>query len=322
MSRFQEQQQGVARRDGADAGVVNEAMKEVSSKLWQRERQFTLVLPSHINTKTWLATTLAALRRDEKGRLALAAREYWDDFMVALFRAAQMGLEPGTEQYYLTIRKGRIAGVPGYQGEIEMIYRAGAVSSVVAQIVHENDRFSWNPRVGGAPDHEASWFGDRGPMVGVYAYAVMKDGAVSNPVILNRSDIQKIRTVSDAADSGYSPWSKWEESMWLKSAAHRLRKWVPTSSEYVGGQTRAVAGAEADVRGRAAIPTQYLAAAEEFDPDLAVDQRALAPSTPPQGVQQAQRRPQVSQQRQAPPQALEQGEYDPTVEPGWAGVDK
>jgi recombination protein RecT len=258
------------------------------------------VLPSHVSVRAWLATAIAALRREPK--LWAAAASDTDALLIALFRAAQMGLEPGTEQYYLTVRKGKIQGIPGYQGEIEMIYRAGAVASVVVQIVYQNDQFSWDPKTKLPPSHTGpggDWFADRGPARGVYAYALMKDGAVSNVVILGPGDIAKIRAASDGAGTGWSPWNQWEDSMWLKSAAHRLRKWVPTSSEYVGGQARAIAGAQADVRGRAAIPEQFVAAAIEHDDDV---------STPPRGLPQA---------RVDDVPAVEAGEYDPTVAEDW-----
>jgi recombination protein RecT len=104
--------------------------------------------------------------------------------MGALMDAARLGLEPGTEQYYLTPRKvkGRleIQGIRGYQGEIELIYRAGAVSSVIVEVVYSNDKFRVRPGRDERPIHEIDWDADdRGELRLVYAYAVMKDGATS-----------------------------------------------------------------------------------------------------------------------------------------------
>jgi recombination protein RecT len=77
--------------------------------------------------------------------------------MVALLDAARQGLEPGTEQYYLTVRSGKVLGVRGYQGEIELIYRAGAVSSVIAEVVYDQRqvRLPAGPRR--KPRHEIDW---------------------------------------------------------------------------------------------------------------------------------------------------------------------
>src|SRR5690606_13126209 len=90
--------------------------------------------------------------------------------------------------------------------------------------------------------HEIDWDAeDRGPLRLVYAYAIMKDGATSKVVVLNRAQVKKAKAMSQGSDSPYSPWQKHEEAMWMKTAAHRLTKWVPTSAEYMREQLRAQA---------------------------------------------------------------------------------
>lgn len=204
---------------------------------------FAAVLPSHVRPETWVRLAQGVLRRDPK--LAEAAAANPGSLLTALLDAARQGLEPGTEQFYLVPfkNKGRleVQGIRGYQGEVELIYRAGAVSSIVVKAVRANDRFDYRPGVTDRPVHEPDWFGERGELIGVYAYAVMKDGATSNVVILNRDDIARIKRSSQSAGSEHSPWRNHEEAMYLKSAARQLRKWVPTSAEYRREQMRAAA---------------------------------------------------------------------------------
>jgi recombination protein RecT len=139
--------------------------------------------------------------------------------------------------------------VRGYQGEIELMYRAGAVSSVIAEVVREKDHFAYRPGHDDRPRHDIDWdLDDRGDLRLVYAYALMKDGAVSKVVVLNRGHIAKARAKSDSASESWSPWNTDEESMWLKTASHRLTKWVPTSAEYLREQHRAKAVAVAEQR--------------------------------------------------------------------------
>ncbi len=223
---------------------------------------FAAVLPSHITRpETWIRVAQGALKKgkriaDGRTELEVAADNNRGVFLATLLDAARMGLEPGTEQYYLTARKNRnngnrteILGIVGYQGYIELMYRAGAVSSVVADVVHRNDLFVWKPgqldtvsppRWAGPmtmPLHEVDWDADdRGALRLTYAYAVMKDGATSKVVVLNRADISRIRAKSPSAKAERSPWTTDEGSMWLKSAVRQLRKWVPTSAEYVDHQ--------------------------------------------------------------------------------------
>ena len=161
---------------------------------------------------------------------------------MALSEAAQLGLMPGTDEYYLTPKAGKVLGVVGYQGEVELMYRAGAVSSVIVENVYQNDKFSWNPGTMTKPLHEVDWFGgDRGKIIGSYAYAIMKDGAVSKVVVVDKARIDRAKSASASASSGKnSPWTTDEAAMILKTAAHDLAKWVPTSAEYIREQVRAV----------------------------------------------------------------------------------
>jgi recombination protein RecT len=232
----------IATRDTSPAGMVR-----------AYSRDFASVLPSHIKAETWVRLAQGALKKGKKGgdgrfELETAAANNPGVFLAALLDAARLGLEPGTEQYYLTPRKvgGRpeILGIVGYQGHIELMYRAGAISSVVAEAVYSKDRFHYTPGVDGVPQHEIDWDSDdRGTLRLVYAYARMKDGAVSRVVVLNRAAIERIKASSQGANSEYSPWTKHEEAMWLKSAVRQLQKWVPTSAEYRREILRATAEA-------------------------------------------------------------------------------
>ncbi|OJY47632.1 recombinase RecT [Pseudonocardia sp. 73-21] len=212
---------------------------------------FGAVLPSHVKPEQWVRVAQGALKRgkkydgDRSGRteLEVAAGNNPAVFLASLLDAARLGLEPGTEQYYLTPRKVKgkleILGIVGYQGHIELMYRAGAVASVVAEVVYTGDRFDYQPGVDERPRHFIDWDSDnRGDLRLVYAYAVMKDGATSKVVVLNRSAIARIKKSATGADSPYSPWTTNPDAMWLKSAVRQLAKWVPTSAEYRRQQMR------------------------------------------------------------------------------------
>jgi recombination protein RecT len=216
---------------------------------------FARVLPSHIRAETWVRLAQGALRRGKRiadksspdcgmFELEIAARNNTGVFLAALLDAARLGLDPASEQYYLTPRKvkGRleILGIVGYQGYIELMYRSGAVASVVAEVVHANDRYRYRRGIDTVPLHEFTPFSsddERGPLIGVYAYARMigdpaGPSPVSRVIELSAGDIAAIRAVNPGSSDEYSPWVRWPKSMWLKSAVRQLRKWVPTSPEY------------------------------------------------------------------------------------------
>lgn len=249
--------QAVAQRDSSPGALIK-----------QYSTSFASVLPTHIKADTWVRLAQGALKKGKRVdnnpknpfELEVAAANNPGVFLAALLDAARQGLEPGTEQYYLTPRKvgGRleILGIVGYQGYIELMYRSGAVTSVVVEVVRENDDYEFTP---GSIDHEQPprWIGPqeipyhrkskfareavRGPLIGVYAYARLVTGAVSKVVELNRDDIDRIKAVNPLSDRDYSPWVKWEKEMWLKSGARQLRKWVPTSAEFRMDLARAAA---------------------------------------------------------------------------------
>ncbi|MYS15062.1 recombinase RecT, partial [Streptomyces sp. SID4982] len=226
----------------------------------QYREEYAALVPSHVNADQWVRLAVGAIRGNKD--LEQAAKTDIGVFLRELKTAARLGLEPGTEQFYLTPRKSKahrgqkiIKGIVGYQGIIELIYRAGAVSSVVVETVRQRDTFRYVIGRDERPVHDVDWFGgDRGDLVGVYAYAVMKDGATSKVVILNRAQVMQAKAKSDGRNSEFSPWNTNEEAMWLKTAARRLAKWVPTSAEFMREQLRAQAEVAAETQSAAFAP--------------------------------------------------------------------
>ena len=233
--------------------------------MWQRKDQFTRVLPKSVDVDAFLGTAAAALYADEKKpgqktpTLMEAAAAHPLSLVTTLMRCAALGHMPGTDEYYLHVRKGKITGTEGYRGVVERMYRSGAVRKVIVREVCAKDRFRFIEGADDRPYHitgggsdgddgtGAGFFGangsrDRGPMVGAYAYAELADGAISRVVLLDRDDVMAARAASEAADSDYSPWNRLDagpdhpelrgRSMWWKTAAKRLEPWVPTSAEY------------------------------------------------------------------------------------------
>ncbi len=55
---------------------------------------------------------------------------------------------------------------------------SGEISQLKAELVHKNDAFEYDPSSEDKPVHKPDWFGDRGPAIGVYAFAILKDGSI------------------------------------------------------------------------------------------------------------------------------------------------
>jgi recombination protein RecT len=220
-------------RKQEQALVVRETMRSYRGEL-------VAALPSHLQEQGpgWLAAALAKVKAND-GLLQVASQSP-ESLIQALQEAAALGLRPGTDEYYLTPKAGKVLGVEGYQGKVERMYRAGAVESVVVELVYANDQFVWRPGIDDKPQHTIDWWGERGEIKGAYAYAVMKGGkAISKVVIVDKARIERAQEASATAGRSHSPWTSDYGAMVLKTAAHDLEKWVPTSAEYMAAQYRA-----------------------------------------------------------------------------------
>jgi recombination protein RecT len=249
----------VAKRDSGPTAVM-----------WGKRKHFATILPASVDVEAFLGTAAGALYADDD--LMKAATAHPDSLIVTLMKCAALGHMPGTDEFYLHLRKGKVTGTEGYRGVVERMYRSGAVAKVVVREVCAKDPFSFVEGVDDKPVHEiggrggtgASFFGadgsrNRGAMVGVYAYAQLTTGAISRVVIMDRDDVMAARESSDAKDSSYSPWNRLDggkdhpeltgRSMWWKTAAKRLEPWVPTSAEYRREQLRASAAAASAANG-------------------------------------------------------------------------
>ncbi|MBZ6207464.1 recombinase RecT [Streptomyces olivaceus] len=242
----------IATRDNGPEAIVR-----------QHKDDLTLVLPSHVKGETWMRLAYGVLRSNTQ--LMQVATRNPGSLMTALQDCARLGHEPASKSFYLVPFGNEIQGIEGYRGVVERIYRAGAVKVVHAEVVYENDEFVWEPgtvdthqppRWEGpqtVPFHRADWFADRGEVKGAFSYGIFQDGTPSRVVIINRTYINKVRKESKGSESPKSPWVKWFDQMVLKTVAHRLEPWVPTSTEWRKEQLRATAEVTAEQAGPAVI---------------------------------------------------------------------
>lgn len=242
----------IATRDNGPEAIVR-----------QHKDDLTLVLPSHVKGETWMRLAYGVLRSN--AQLMQVATRNPDSLMTALQDCARLGHEPGGNSFYFVPFGNEIQGIEGYRGVVERIYRAGAVKVVHAEVVYANDEFVWEPgtvdtqqppRWEGpqrVPFHKADWFADRGDVKGAFSYGIFQDGTPSRVVIINRDYINKVRKESKGSESPKSPWVKWFDQMVLKTVAHRLEPWVPTSTEWRKEQLRAAAEVTAEQGGPTVI---------------------------------------------------------------------
>lgn len=271
---------------------------------------FATVLPSHMRADTWVRLAQGLLRRDAK--LRVVAERNVGSFLAALLDCARLGLEPGVTYHFVPFGN-EIVGIQDYKGVVELIYRAGAVRSVKCEVVYQFDVYDYQPDVMERPKHtppedshgHPNWFlpvEARGPMVGAYAYAEMKDGGTSRVVQMARWEIDQHKAVSKTAHLPDSLWNKWPRAAWLKTVTKELAKWVPTSPEWITHKIRAERAGEEP--GRELSPGA-LALPPPVRDDEVVDGEVIAPEPtpapgPPPAVEQQQRPPEADAAAQKP----------------------
>jgi recombination protein RecT len=144
----------------------------------------------------------------------------------ACVKCAADGLVPDGREAALVIMGGKVSYMPMIAGILKRARNSGEVASLVVQVVHEQDKFTWRPCDPERPiEHETPGLTeDRGAPVGAYAIARLKDGSVMAEV-MNKSEIEKVRNVSRARGSG--PWVTWWDQMARKTVMRRLSKYLP-----------------------------------------------------------------------------------------------
>lgn len=153
----------------------------------------------------------------------------------ASVEAAQNGLECDGNVGYLVPYKNKgvleAQFIPSYKGLIKLAYQSKEVRSVTAGVVHQKDDFDFEYGSSQFIKHKPyTGPDDPGPRTYAWAGCEMANGGYVF-VVLTAKDVDLRRQASMGKNSQYSPWNKYPEAMWKKSAVRELAKWIPQSSE-------------------------------------------------------------------------------------------
>ncbi|PFN12772.1 recombination protein RecT [Bacillus cereus] len=193
--------------------------------------RFAEVLPKHMSMERMSRIALTTIRTNPK----LLECEV-PSLMGAVMQAVQLGLEPGLlgHCYLLPFKnkkqnKMEVQFIIGYKGMIDLARRSGHIQSIYAHAVYENDEFEYELGLHPQLKHKPS-FGERGEFIGAYAVAHFKDGG-HQMEFMPKSEIEKRRQRSAAANSSYSPWTSDYDEMAKKTVVRYMFKYLPISIE-------------------------------------------------------------------------------------------
>ena len=154
----------------------------------------------------------------------------------SILLAAEMGLKFNTpEGFCYILPYGKEAQFQmGYKGIVEILYRSPRVVSVDAEAVYENDEFDYALGTGKFIKHKPLMEGDRGKLKCVYAVVKLKDNDEPIFKVVHKSELEKIKSLSKAAKSQYSPYTNGTDifnTMEAKAAIKLVSKYLPKGTD-------------------------------------------------------------------------------------------
>lgn len=226
MNNIQKATTAAAVRSSAERPTMQQYIK-------QMEGEIRKALPSVITPERFTRIVLSALSTNQK-----LAQTTPQSFLGAMMTAAQLGVEPNTplgQAYLIPYQNHGTLECQfqlGYKGLIDLAYRSGEVSVIQAQVVYENDDFSYSFGLEPKLEHTPAK-SDRGEPTHVYAVFRTKDGGYGFEV-MSMDDVRKhAQKFSKAYRNG--PWQTNFEEMAKKTVLKRVLKYAPLKSDFVRG---------------------------------------------------------------------------------------
>ena len=201
------------------------------------QRSFESVLPAHIPAKKFMRTVVGAVQNNPD---ILAADK--QSILLSCQKAAQDGLILDGREAALVVYNTKVNNQwvkkaqyqPMIDGILKKARNSGEISMINAIVVKKNDPFKYNPAMDELPNHNPDWFGDRGDMVGVYAFAHLKDGSKAVE-IMSLAEVEQIRRVSKSGnDDNGNPkgiWKDWYDQKAKVACLKRLCRRLPSSAD-------------------------------------------------------------------------------------------
>lgn len=207
---------------------------------------FGAVMPKGVDNERFGRLVLTAVKATPQLMECFGSQQGQTSVLLSAMQCAALGLEPNTATQDAWLLPRRNRGVMecelsiGYRGLLKLARRSGQIKSIRAEVVRENDEFSWGYGLeADYLDHKPldGTDDERGPLTHAYAIVRFLNGGVQF-VVLTRSQVEKRRAMSSSWNGNgrkYSPWSTWEDEMWKKTALRALVPHLELSTEDMRG---------------------------------------------------------------------------------------
>jgi recombination protein RecT len=134
-----------------------------------------------------------------------------------------LGLDMLNRECYIIPYKNQLTVLKDYKGEVKLAkkYSVEKIRELYARVVYEKDEYYFE---GEKFVHKFNPFSlGRGDKIGAFCTVVYENG-VQQTEFVNSFEIEKVKAVSQSAQSPYSPWVKWEDEMWKKTVIRKAMK--------------------------------------------------------------------------------------------------
>lgn len=143
-----------------------------------------------------------------------------------MLTSAKYGILPDGRNAYLIPYGSECTLQFDYKGLVHVVLRDDVAKKVYADVICENDRFSW--KNGKVEYHEVSL--PRGKVVGAYCEITLSNGEKQYE-LMDIEDIETIMSCSRGSSSPSSPWKKFFKEMAKKTVFRRCTKWLKLSPD-------------------------------------------------------------------------------------------
>lgn len=195
----------------------------------RKDRILNVINPIVTNKELWFLTVMETIAKDHNLASAPPAK-----IIACVYQAMRDGLTIDNKEATIVAYKGNLTYMPMVRGIIKKMYIEGEAQRVTADAIYAGDVFEYSitTESGEVIRHLPNILGDRGEIVGAYAFAKLKTGEVIS-CVMGKAEILKHRDVSPswlyAKDRNASIWVKWEKPMFVKTVLHGLAKRMPSA---------------------------------------------------------------------------------------------
>lgn len=256
----------VARGAQAEGGDARSALT-IFEQISRQQDAVAMALPAGMDAERFVRMVLTEVRRTPKlGQCDPAT------LLGAMMLSAQTGLEPGGPlgQAFLIPRwssKRKVLECQfqiGYKGFVQLAARSGV--TVTARTVREGDQFDWRY---GTDEyvHHRPVLDSEGKSIAWYAIGQFADGRKPVFVVIDRNVTEAAKNAGAAGDRG--PWATHYDQMGEKTAANRLQRWLPLSTDVamaMAADGAVVSGPSVTVEAAASAAGEIAAESTEGEP--------------------------------------------------------